>query len=55
MISWIAPAAAALGLIVAFLLASWIGKQEEGNDRMREIAGYIHEGAMAFLKREYKL
>lgn len=54
MISWIAPAAAAIGLIVAFLLASWIGKQEVGNDRMKEIAGYIHEGAMAFLKREYR-
>ena len=54
MISWIAPAAAAVGLIVAFVLASWIGKQEEGNERMSEIAGYIHEGAMAFLKREYK-
>ena len=54
MISWIAPAAAAVGLVVAFVLASWIGKQEEGNERMSEIAGYIHEGAMAFLKREYK-
>ncbi|MBP3815679.1 MAG: sodium-translocating pyrophosphatase [Firmicutes bacterium] len=54
MISWIAPVAAAIGLVVAFLLASWIGKQEVGNDRMKEIAGYIHEGAMAFLKREYK-
>ena len=54
MIGWIAPAAAAIGLIVAFVLASWIGKQEVGNDRMKEISGYIHEGAMAFLKREYK-
>ena len=54
MIGWIAPAAAAVGLVVAFILASWIGKQEVGNDRMKEISGYIHEGAMAFLKREYK-
>lgn len=45
---------AVAGLVVAFVLASWVGKQNTGNDRMREISGYIHEGAMAFLKREYK-
>ena len=45
---------AVVGLVVAYVLASWVGKQETGNDRMREISGYIHEGAMAFLKREYK-
>lgn len=50
----IAPIAAAVGLIVAFCLASWIGKADEGTDRMKEISGYIREGAMAFLKREYK-
>ncbi len=46
--------AAAFGLIVAFCLASWIMKADEGTDRMKEIAGYIKEGAMAFLMREYK-
>ena len=53
-ISFIAPIAAVVGLIVAFCLASWIGKADEGTDRMKEIAGYIREGAMAFLRREYK-
>ena len=51
---WIVPASAVLALIVAFSLAAWVGKAEEGTDRMKEIAGYIREGAMAFLKREYK-
>ena len=46
--------AAAFGLLVAFCLAAWIMKAEEGTDRMKEIAGYIKEGAMAFLTREYK-
>ena len=46
--------AAAIGLIVAFCLAAWITKAPEGTDRMKEIASYIREGAMAFLKREYK-
>lgn len=46
--------AAAIGLIVAFCLAAWIKKADEGTDRMKEIASYIREGAMAFLAREYK-
>ncbi|MBE6893190.1 MAG: sodium-translocating pyrophosphatase [Ruminococcaceae bacterium] len=49
------PVIAAVSLVVALLLKSWIGKQDEGNDRMKEIAGYIREGAMAFLGREYKM
>ncbi len=54
-IAIISLVAAAIGLVVAVGLASWISKAEEGNDRMKEIAGYIREGAMAFLTREYKI
>ena len=54
MVQFLPVIAAAFGLIVAFCLASWIGKADEGTDRMKEIAGYIREGAMAFLTREYK-
>ncbi|KPU45243.1 putative K(+)-stimulated pyrophosphate-energized sodium pump [Oxobacter pfennigii] len=50
----LAPVAGILGLLFAAFLASKISKAEAGNDRMKEIAGYIHEGAMAFLTREYK-
>ncbi|MBQ4362085.1 MAG: sodium-translocating pyrophosphatase [Lachnospiraceae bacterium] len=53
--SIVIPVVAVLGLAVAFFLASWIGKQPEGNDRMKEISGYIREGAFAFLKREYRV
>ncbi|MGI6721725.1 MAG: sodium-translocating pyrophosphatase [Anaerovoracaceae bacterium] len=53
MLSLTAPICAAIGLIVAICLAAWVTKQDEGNDRMKEIAGHIREGAMAFLKREY--
>lgn len=38
--------------VVAFL-AKDILKKDAGNDRMKEISGYIEEGAMAFLKKEY--
>lgn len=43
-----------LALTFAYFLASSIVKQDPGNERMKEISGYIHEGAMAFLTREYK-
>ena len=49
-----APAVGVLSLLVAFFLAKWVGSVDPGTDRMKEIAGFIHEGAMAFLKREYK-
>ena len=51
----VAVIAAIIGLAVAVGLASWISKADEGTDRMKEIAGYIREGAMAFLSREYKI
>ena len=50
----VATVCAIVGLIVAYALAKWIGNVEDGTARMKEIAGYIREGAMAFLKREYK-
>lgn len=45
--------AGALGILLALFLTSWVSKQDAGNDRMKEISGFIREGAMAFLKKEY--
>ena len=50
----IAPICAVAGLFTAYALSAWIGKVDEGTERMKEIAGFIREGAMAFLRREYK-
>ena len=43
-----------LALAFAYYLSVGISSADPGNSRMREIAGYIHEGAMAFLYREYR-
>ena len=43
------------GLVLAAAIYSWISKQSDGNDLMRKLAGQIHDGAMVFLKREYKI
>ncbi|GAA0121277.1 MAG: sodium-translocating pyrophosphatase [Clostridium argentinense] len=42
-----------LAIIFAFYLSKTIVKEKEGNDRMIEIASYIKEGSMAFLRKEY--
>ncbi|MBR0416877.1 MAG: sodium-translocating pyrophosphatase [Firmicutes bacterium] len=51
---YVAPGIGIVALAVAAVLASWISRQSTGNERMTELAGFIHEGAMAFLKREYR-
>mgnify|MGYP001321346164 CR=1 FL=1 len=49
-----APIVGILALIFAMYKANYVEKMSPGNDRMKEIASYIEQGAMAFLKREYK-
>ena len=50
----LAPVAGVLALLFAVVLAKRVTKTEPGNERMVEIMGSIHEGAMAFLGRQYK-
>ena len=50
-----APVLGIAALVFAFLLASKINKEQEGTERMQEIALAIREGANAFLKAEYKI
>jgi K(+)-stimulated pyrophosphate-energized sodium pump len=47
------PLLGALGLLSALVLYLYISKQPSGTAAMQEIADRIHEGAMAFLRREY--
>ncbi|MEF3255767.1 MAG: sodium-translocating pyrophosphatase [Deferribacterales bacterium] len=52
---YLAPVVGAIGLILGFVLYSYIKSQPEGNEKMKEISEMIHDGAMAFLFREYKI
>jgi K(+)-stimulated pyrophosphate-energized sodium pump len=44
-----------VALIYTFIRSAWVTKQPAGDAKMTTIAGYIAEGAMAFLKAEYKV
>ena len=46
---------AAVALVSAVVFYRWISKQSEGNDRMKEIAQYVREGAYAYLNRQYRV
>ncbi|MEM7480249.1 MAG: sodium-translocating pyrophosphatase [Acidobacteriota bacterium] len=44
-----------LALLFAFIRSGWVNRQDAGSDEMKTLAGYIRDGAMAFLAREYRL
>jgi len=52
---YVIPAMGIVGLLYTFIKFAWVSKQDAGNERMKEISTYIAEGAMAFLKAEYKI
>ena len=44
-----------LAMLFAFWKTSWINRQDEGTDKMKQIGANIADGAMAFLKAEYRI
>ena len=53
--AYLVPAMGLIGLLYTLWKFSWVSKQDAGTDRMKEISNYIAEGAMAFLKAEWKI
>lgn len=52
---YLVPALGVVGLIVMAIKSAWVSKQDAGDKNMQELAGYIADGAMAFLKAEWKV
>ena len=52
---YLVPALGVLGLLVMAIKSAWVGKQDAGDPNMQELAGHIADGAMAFLKAEWKV
>lgn len=54
-ILYLIPALGIFGLVVMAIKSAWVSKQATGDENMVELATYIAEGAMAFLKAEWKI
>ena len=54
-IFWIVPVSALLALLFAWIFYKNMKAQDEGTERMKEIALYVREGAMAYLRRQYSV
>jgi K(+)-stimulated pyrophosphate-energized sodium pump len=52
---YLVPLMGIIGLLYTFIQFKWVSRQDEGTDLMKQISRYIAEGAMAFLKAEWKI
>lgn len=50
---WLAPVGSIIALLYAGYLVKFILKQDEGTDKMKAIAGWVREGSVAYIKRQY--
>ena len=52
---YLVPVMGIIGLLYTLVKFNWVSKQDPGTDRMKEISTYIADGAMAFLRAEWKI
>ena len=52
---WIAPVAAVIALVFAWHFFRNMVKEDEGTDTMKKIGQHVREGAMAYLRQQYKV
>ena len=55
MLFWIVPAASILALVMAWYFYRQMMREDEGTPTMRKIASYVRQGAMSYLKQQYKI
>ncbi len=55
LIYFLVPVMGLIGLVYTLIQFNWVSKQDAGNQKMTEISNHIAEGAMAFLKSEWKI
>ena len=55
LVFWLIPIASVVALAMAWFFFRSMMKEEEGTDRMKEIAAHVRKGAMAYLKQQYKV
>ena len=55
MLFYVVPLLGIIGLLYTFVKFNWVSRQDAGNERMREISDHIAEGAMAFLRAEWRI
>ncbi len=55
LVFWLVPFASVCALAMAWYFFRYMMKEDEGTVRMKEIAGYVRIGAMAYLKQQYKV
>ena len=52
---YVIPLMGIVGLLYTFIKFKWVNEQDAGNEKMKEISTHIADGAMAFLRSEYKI
>lgn len=52
---WLVPAASVVALALASYFYKWMKRQDEGTDLMRKIASHVRQGAMSYLRQQYKI
>ena len=52
---YLIPVIGVIGIVIMAIKSAWVTKQDAGDENMQRLSGYISDGAMAFLKAEWKV
>lgn len=52
---YLIPLMGVIGIVIMAMKSAWVSKQDAGDENMQRLSGYIADGAMAFLRAEWKI